>query len=330
MPPPLLMRKLVIFLSLTTAVFATSTAWLAYRLHDAGADSAIESALAAGAVPNPAATAATRSSSAAPPPGLPTASARPTVTPPAGTAASTTQSAQSTDRNREMMTSFARDFLRQYDDPVLHATLLAGQRTEIEPQYSRLKERLKLDDATYNQLITLLAEEFLEQQANHYRCVAKATCDLSNPPELRSRYDEYLALLGPDGNAELTNFRRGLVEWQTVAQLRGRLSEANYLSDRDAERFMRALTEERERYMTETQQSGATSLGWGNGSGMLWYLGDGTAEQQLASAALYSDRMRKRAATVLSAQQLRAYVQLQDELLLGLASSLGASSGDSG
>ena len=225
---------------------------------------------------------------------------------------------------------FAKDFLRQYDDMAQRAILVAKERTGTEAQYARIRDRLKLDEATFNQLVTLLAEETLDQQANYFRCVVDPACDLSNLPDIPNRSDELLALLGADKYSEFTSFRRGLAEWQSVVQLRGRLSEANYLNDRDAERFMNVVTEERERYLAETQQSGATSRGWGNGSGMVWYLGDGPMEQQLASAAQYSDRMRKRAATVLSQEQLRTYVQLQDELLLSLATYLRSTAADSG
>jgi hypothetical protein len=321
------MRKLVVFLSLTTALFAASTAWLSFRLserHAAGAPVLAGERFA----PTPAASAAAAPTMARATPGSPAVmlpNSTPGIDPPrpAGRAAGV-------DPNREMTTPFAKDFLRLYDDPALRAIQVANQRTGIEAQYSRLKDRLKLDDATYDQLITLLTEEFLEQQANYYRCVVNPACDLSSAREPRNRSDEYIALLGPERNEELSNYRRGLAEWQSVAQLRGRLSEANYLNDRDAERFMNALTDERERYMAETQQSGATSLGWGTMSGMLWYRGDGTPDQQLASATQYAERMRKRAATVLSPEQLRAYVHLQDELLAGFASSLRLAGADPG
>jgi hypothetical protein len=60
---------------------------------------------------------------------------------------------------------------------------------------------------------------------------------------------------------------------------------------------------------------------------MVWYSGDGGVDEQLASAAQYSDRMRQRAASILNAEQLRAFVQLQDELLANFANYLRQQSG---
>jgi hypothetical protein len=82
------------------------------------------------------------------------------------------------------------------------------------------------------------------------------------------------------------------------------------------------LTEARKRYAAELQQQGAKLQGWGDGTGMLWYSGDGTVEQRLASATQYAQRVRQQAAAVLSAEQLRLFVQLQDEMLASFAAYL--------
>jgi hypothetical protein len=152
-------------------------------------------------------------------------------------------------------------------------------------------------------------------------------CDTSNPRLPRDHSDEYLGILGPDAFAQFNSYRQAMPEWQAVVQLRGRLSEANYLKDGDAERLLSAMSAERERYVAESNQAGAKLRGWGAGTGMVWYSGDGGIEEQLASATQYSDRMRQRAASILNAEQLHAFEQVQEELLASFANYLRSQSG---
>jgi hypothetical protein len=325
------MTKLVTALASTTVLFAASTAYLAYELHARDVESsAAAAANAAGAVDPGANTELAAALPSTAPASVPPAPLPAVTSKPAGAAAAPLPgSAGKKDPNREMMTPFAKDFLRQYDDMALRASLTSNARPGIESQYSRLKDRLKLDAATFDQLVNLIAEETLEQQANYYRCVVDTTCDLSMMKPPRDRSDEFQALLGDD-YSKFKSYREALPEWQSVVQLRGRLPENLPLRDIDAERLMNALSEERGLFTTETSQNGASTRGWGSGTGMLWYAGDGGPEQQLASARQYSERMRQRAASVLSAAQLRFFVQMQEEMLAQLASFLATQSGNPG
>jgi len=232
--------------------------------------------------------------------------------------------------SREIMLPFAKDFLHQYDDPTQRASLVKAARAGLESQYLRLKERLKLDDQRFAQLLDLMAEEQMDQQANYFRCLVNPKCDTAHVPPAQDRTSDYQALLGPDGYSQFTAYRNALPEWQSVVQLRGRLTESNSLKDGDAERLLGALSAERERFVTESNQAGAKLRGWGNGTGMIWYSGDGGVDEQFASAVQYAERMRQTAASVLNAEQLRAYVQIQEEMLAGLATFLHSGQGKQG
>jgi hypothetical protein len=319
------MNKLVATLAATTALFAGTTFYYWQKLE------ALESAA-------PSTTEATAARSTANG-DLPAASAASTAaTPGAGDAPMTLAAgaasaavpgsdvmagpASDPGSSREFMLPFARDFLRQYDDPAQRASLVRAARAGLASQYLRLKERLKLDDNLFAQLVDLMAEEQMDQQANYYRCLVNPRCDTANMPQPRDRTSEYQALLGPEGYAKFTGYRSALPEWQSVVQLRGRLPESNSLKDGDAERLLGALSAERERFVTESNQAGAKLRGWGNGAGMLWYAGDGGVEEQLASATQYAERMRQSAASILNAEQLRAFVQIQEEMLASLATYL--------
>jgi hypothetical protein len=325
------MNKLVATLATTTALFAGSTLYLWQKLEDRetavaapGADAAVT--LAPG---TPGVAASGISPASARPGAAPTTVASAAKTTP-GTPAANGAASAGGDVQREMMTPFAKDFLRQFDNPAQHASLLKAARAGLESQYSRLRDKLKLDTNTFNQLVDVLAEEQLEQQANYFRCLLTPDCDTSKMVPPRDHSDEYLALLGADKYEDFKGYRNAIPEWQSVVQLRGRLSEANYLNDSNAERLMSALSAERQRYVTESNQAGANLRGWGNGTGMVWYTGDGGVEEQLASATAYTERMRQSAAAILTAEQLRAFVQLQDEMLANLASYLHSQSGKAG
>ena len=324
------MNKLVATLATTTALFAGSTFYFWQKLDGreatyAAQPHAVTPTLAAempGASPSGSARTPVQS------PGAPATAAKTDATP--GRAAAAGASSGSGDASREMMIPFAKDFLRQYDSPAQRASLMKAARGGMESQYSRLRDKLKLDASTFNQLIDVLAEEQVEMQANYYRCLLNPACDTSKLSLPHDHSDEYLALLGADKYEDFTAYRNAIPEWQSVVQLRGRLSEANYLNDTNADLLTSKLSAERQRYTTEANQAGAKLRGWGTGTGMVWYTVDGGVEEQLASATAYTERMRQSAAEILTAEQMRTFVQLQEEMLANLANYLRSQSGKQG
>jgi hypothetical protein len=312
------MNKPALFFAGTTGLFALSTLYFARELHRRDDSAVVDTGIV-----RPSESATPAIAPTTPVPASPAPTGRPALDV-AMQAASTTPSTPiaGDDSRRGILLPFARDYLRQYDDLALRGALLASARTGFESQYAALKDRLKLDRSTFDDLVTLLAEESMEQQAGYFRCVADPACDPGKVAMPRDRSDEYLALLGATNQAEFNSYRDALSEWQSVIQLRGRLSETNYLRDGDAEQLRKALTDARQRYATQTRQQGADLRGWGDGTGMLWYTGDGTPQQQLASATQYSQMLRQQAATLLNAEQLRAFGQIQDQLLASFAAYL--------
>jgi hypothetical protein len=324
------MSKLVPVLALTTAAFAGTAAYLAYQLHAARAQ--LETAtiargpqVAGGA--EPAGFAAPATSGGLAPTGL---AAKPGVLS-AGAPSAAGNEAQlagaqtldgPADAQRAMMLSYARQWLAQYDDPGQHASLLKQARAGISAQYGPLKDKLKLTDETFGQLIDLVADQNLEAQEHYLRCLMVPGCDTSKVAQPTDHTQEFLALLGTSGFEEFTKFSGAMNERQMVSQLRGRLSDSMGLRDSDAERLVNVMSEETGKFRSESEQQGTSLAGWGNGTAMLWYTKDGSADQQLSTATQYSQRLRQRAATVLSAEQLRVFAQLQEELLENFASYL--------
>jgi len=317
------MNRTVIILSLTIAALATSTAYLAVDKYLRGTDTTSNSQLTAAApsdtpqrqpaLPQPANT-----SDDAPTVGSARDSMRPgeTALPPV---------TAKPDAQVDGSLLFARQFLARYDDSVQRAALLDETKTGIRRQYEKLKEQLKLSDATFEQLVTLQAEQTLQAQERYARCAVDPQCnvnDASRYPPADDRSQEVLALLGAAGADAFNQFRGSIGERDQVIQLRGRLSDSNFLPEAQAERLIKALAEERKLYQHESAQRGVSLNGWGTQLGMLFFSNDsGSIDQQVAEAAQYSQRMRARAAEVLTPAQLAAYVQMQDELLAQLAAS---------
>jgi hypothetical protein len=314
------MNKPVVALSISTALLASSTAYLAFELHRRDTTLALAAA-------TPVAAAAEPRSSSASSRGADIgairegASARTSMTPTASVTATardaTTATARSRDAQTELAAGFARQMVARYDDPNQRPAMLEEQRSTIRRQYEKLKERLKLSDSEFAQLVTVMAEDQLLAQMNWARCAADPACDLRKLANQHvDRTLEYQAMLGSEGAEAFTEFSKSIGERDAVSQLRGRLSDNSLLPESQAEKLIAALAEERERFTKEAESRGANAKGWGTNLGVLWYTDDsGVPDQYIAEATQYSQRLRARAASVLTPAQLAAYVQMQEELL---------------
>jgi hypothetical protein len=310
------MNKTVAALSISTAFFASTTAYLAYERHQRDTNEAANAALVADAAPAPG---FSRADSRGPgqAAGLPT-----TTTPAAGNPARPAGVAALADPKEHdlrdvAVSDFARQFLARYDDSNQRQVLLDEQRTVIRRQYEKLKEQLKLSDSGFEQLVTLLAEEQLQAQEHWARCAVDPGCDPKNRRfEYANRAQEYEAVLGLEGAEAFTQFRKSIGERDAVIQLRGRLTDSNFLPESQAEKLIMALAEERERFVQEASARGAKVTGWGTNLGMMMYTEDsGIPDQYIAEASQYNQRLRARASSILTPAQLAAYTQMQNELL---------------
>jgi hypothetical protein len=314
------MNKPVVVLAISTALFAASTAYLALELHQRNDAAALAAAVPIAVLAEPGSStqstpagesAAARDSSAA----RTAMTAASNAAPAARDAAAV--NAKSSDAQTDPAAGFARQMVARYDDPNQRPSMLEEQRSRVRRQYEKLQERLKLNDAEFSQLVTLIAEEQLQLQMNWARCAADPACDTRKPPDRPiDRTQEYQAMLGSEGAEAFAQFRKTIVEREAVIQLRGRLPDTNFLPESQAEKLIMALAEERERFSQEATARGAKFTSWGTNLGLLMYTEDsGLTEQYVAEATEYSQRLRARAASVLTPAQLAAYIQMQEELL---------------
>jgi hypothetical protein len=322
------MRKSTVLLSITTVAFAASTLYLALQLRER--DAAGERISSASASPLEPAGGETHAAEAASVVDAAHGSATRAPSPEPATASATgadpATAPAKPHANADATAMFARQQLARLEDPVQRSALLDDARANTRRQYARLRDQLKLGEATFEQLVTLIAEQTLQSQETYFRCAADPACNVKenfkrNPVDDRSQ--ELLALLGAEKTEELKKYQASLGERDAVAQLRGRLNESNSMRDAQAEALVLALADERDRFQKETAARGSSLEGWGTTLGMVMYSADSNSiDQRLAEAAQYSQRLRQRAGAVLSPAQLAAFNQMQDELLAQMAAYL--------
>jgi hypothetical protein len=324
------MRTSTLILSIATATFAATTGWLAWELHRRDAEEAVVSATLA---PSGAPGETSASSSVAiagktsnPSPagyassGTPPASA---LAPDSDLLVQAPSAAGKRDVDQDPAVNFARQFLARYDDSAQREVQLDEARSAARRQYSALKEKLGLSNARFEQLVDLVAQQNLKAQELWARCALNANCDPKSPRPMDDRSPELAALLGAGNMDSFNAYRDALMERDAVAQFRGRLSDAQFLPQAQSEQLIAALAEERKLFAQEAGQRGTELTAIITPLGTLWYPADaGSVDVQLAEAAAYSQRMRARAAGVLSPAQLAAFIQMQEELLAQLATMI--------
>jgi Spy/CpxP family protein refolding chaperone len=215
-------------------------------------------------------------------------------------------------------------FLEEIADPVRRAELLEQTKLSVRMPLPRVAQYLGLTDDEADRLFTLLAEQQLQAHERQARCVTQPDCNYRGyaPADAEKQQQEMTALLGHERHEKFKQFQESMSERQAVTALRSNLSDRAFLNDERAEELVTALYDERTQFQNESLQRGTGFSGFGTGSGML-YVGDqGTLDERVAAARRYSERLRQRAAQVLTAEQAKSFNQLQDELLGNLREML--------
>ncbi|HEU5138269.1 MAG TPA: hypothetical protein VFU13_24195 [Steroidobacteraceae bacterium] len=313
------MRIALVTLSLTTVAFAASTAYFARELHVERSRPAAEPRLAQVATAAP----------------LPAFEPRPAPAPAAAPASATTS------RNATVAMVAAPNAVpiteaqiqaqqRQYMEEMLARLQDPEQREEILSEYKmvsrnsnpRIAQALQLTSEEYDRLIELLAIGQVNSIETSAHCSLDPECLAHGigrrEPDWKAQ--EIANLLGPARQQKYDEYRNSIQERESVSQLRERLDDAAYLADGQAEALIRALADERQRI---TSDAGGGFMGFGNGSGMAFVTVEaGSPEERFKSAQENSQRLRARAAEVLTPEQLRIFNEMQDEVVLSARQQL--------
>jgi hypothetical protein len=302
------MRILVVVLTLISVTFAGTTMYFARELELERERTRTMPAPRA-RPPSSIATPLSRLEPASPP------AARPAVAPESADAESDDA------RLQRMQVEQSLRVVEMLEDPERRRGMLIETRMSLRNGYPRLAQTIGLSSEEADRLFTLLALQQIDAQEKYARCTIDATCDVRNgayfQQDLRAR--EIADLLGADRQQQFESYKNTLMERESVTHLRTRLSDASRLPDGAAEALVAALADERQRIHQEAAARGVGMNGYGTGIGVVFSASDApTPEAQLESAQANSQRMRARAAEVLTAEQLRAFDEMQEELLISL------------
>jgi hypothetical protein len=211
------------------------------------------------------------------------------------------------------------------DDPAGRELFLAQARSDARGANRDLARELQLTREEYDGLIELLARHELQQRELFDRSERRDT-PFGLSDEIRAQNarlaQDISDLLGYDKAQQYAAFQDSGPERTQLQRLRGMLGERETLSDEQSAKLIAALQKERHAFNKEIEQRIPAERV--NSSMGTWYGGQFRAdrtssipaqEQFLKQIEEFSQRMRRSAADVLSAAQLRAFAQMQEQRL---------------
>lgn len=318
------MRTPTIILAITTVTFAGTTAYLAREL-------ALERERVSGTTPLGTVAAVPPTSANFPPASGSTAGISPPPASPAripeaaiAVAAISSGRQMSEAEMKKFEAEYSRALLSQMAEPEQREELLAQRRMMTRHSFPKVDQFLGLSPDEYARFLELHALQQLEMQEKSARCTLEPNCSIQdtfrNMEDRRGQ--EIDSLLGAERTAKFQQYQNTMGEREAVTQLRNRMPDAMRLNDSSAEQLIAALAEERETMHRQAAQQGKGIEGFGMGAGIIYAPDEsaGSLEQRYEAAHDNSQRLRERAATYLSKEQLRIFNEMQDEALLSLRS----------
>jgi hypothetical protein len=325
-------NKLVAVLAASTAVSASAALYWRHELIEERARHAqVEipgpaPALAAASGPvKPAPVVQSVPGPAKPPAPTPrTSTPAPATNAKAADAANETSSAWPVDETRRAeVRKQGEQFLRKYDNPQGRQELRDQALASARRILKGFDKEASLDSVTFEKLIQLTAEQEVEKRAAQSRCLVDPQCE-GPPPQYREMQERQRAelanLIGEDASREMHQWTASVGERRMAATLAGRLPANVPLSGTQSAALIDVLTTERRAIMQEYAATRQRMTGFGNvdGSSVMYVTDSPSIDDRVASARVNSQRLRDRAATVLSGEQLTLFNQMQDELLFDL------------
>lgn len=203
-------------------------------------------------------------------------------------------------------------------DPEKRAEELRNIRKNYERNFSGLPLALDLTQDEYNRLLDILVEQELRGRDATSGCVPSAGCDIQSiaASQRQLNRQQLAEFMGSEKAQRYRDYIDNFIEREAVANFRGRLPDSLRLSDIQAEKLTAVLGDERRRMRTEWEQRGTRIAGIQGEYGQIFYPATAQGvEQRTAEASEFLRRQHERAAEVLTAAQLEAFTQRQQEML---------------
>jgi hypothetical protein len=207
---------------------------------------------------------------------------------------------------------------RMLKDPSSRALMREQKIADTRLREPELARQLEMSNAEYEAFLALRVDQDLRRQESFSERRQSKPFDWEAAKK-RDR-DEIAKLLGDERLHKYDAYQAAAPDRATVRSLRGRLGEADALSDDQAASLASGLQEEREAFKKEldAQFGGRQSFTLGTVSGATFMASGGLAdedamERQLnEQAASYRKRLVSRASTILTPRQLEVFEQMQD------------------
>jgi hypothetical protein len=218
------------------------------------------------------------------------------------------------------------EFQQRMADPATRARMLAQFKSMVREQHPDVAGVLRLTPTEETALFDLLAAQQLQRQeangSRRFATDAERQALQQNLTVLASQHEQEQAeLLGPARYEEYRAYERQVPERQQIRELRSRLDETNSLNASQSSRLIDAMYQERDSYLQQVK-SAENFGGYSTSYPITAFPKDRDpasrlrfAEQQVARTEDFMGRLRLRASSVLNAEQLRRFDEIQDEQL---------------
>lgn len=207
-------------------------------------------------------------------------------------------------------------------DPAKRAAMIEQHKRSLRANEPRLAAYLGMDDAEFDALILLLAEQNVAYSERNARC--SPNCVLKDwKAHEEQKKNAIRELLGDEANERYTRYQETRSERMAVDIFRSSLPDKLAMTDDQYERLITAIADEHEKFEREAATRGLKTAGSGGSLGMLfWDENQHSVEERVAAARKYSERLRSRASAVLNTDQLRHYSEAQESTLASLENNL--------
>jgi hypothetical protein len=200
---------------------------------------------------------------------------------------------------------------RMLEDPEARETLRRQQLTAMRYINADLAKTIGLSKDEEQKLHALLADQNLRmmeqtfhQDPNDIEGTARKSADLMAQNEA-----ELTQLLGASRFEQYKNYQDSMPERMQVRHLRDRLDSGVALTEDQEKRLVAIMREERETMVSEALKGATPAASTADMNRQRAALYDARTEAQESA----NQRVRDRAATVLNAEQLKAFTDLQNE-----------------
>jgi hypothetical protein len=304
------MRKLVLALGVSTAAFAASTLYFWRELQVerstpqlVASEPAMVSAKDTPDQPSPA-------------PGSSAAMSQPATVPVARNRPDAETARTEAETDAEARARSLAQMRAVFEDPLKREEMMRVSRDGFRGSFPRLAEHLGLTEDQYTRLVNQLAEHQMHWAERRYRCLLEPGCDEMTAMKGigAERERELTDILGPENYQQFNEYLDNQQERRAVMRLRGELPDTARLSDAQLEKLIAALGDERRRAQQRWEQSGVEFSSQGTASGTLIVSSTAkTVDERIADAQEFQRLQLERAGQILTATQLQAFRQIQEQ-----------------